>query len=1050
MKRTGEDCRMSREYSGQATKAIVGALFLLTLASCKGGSSAFSDILGSADGGIGRASIAITSFTPGSSSVVVKKENSQQFLISAVGQGTLVYQWTLDGVEIGADAPSLTINAADLSVGNRVLKVKVRDSVGEAEQQWALKINGPPVISSVTPTISTLLLRKNSQIQYSVSATDPNSDSLTYVWKLDGQENVLTSTSSSQAWTPDSSYVGSRAVSVDIYDGPISDAGTYRVTRTWSTQVNNFSSSCNRMENESQTNRTCVQIGIPGIGDGSNPLTSPASFILRAGALASTSEGNLFIGDDVNHVVWYWNRYSSPSANVLGVIVPHNTMKVVAGAGLATSGASASSKAIRTFFNNILGVAWDGTHLYISDTSNNRVVRVDSSGDLAVVNSANCNSPRGLAKFGNQLYIACFGSERIRVVNTDTLIGSDFAGTGTAGDPTSNSEATFTDGTQGVLRGPYGVAVDSVGDLYVSEFGGCRVRAYNINSGPTKQIYGAGYTLSLNRQRIILGSPGSGGAAVCGTYANGEAVNLSGAADAVMNRVRLMNFAPTGELLISGSDNINRVLALNFSSGSRALYGTSIPGYSVASIAGNGTAGYIGEGQAASATRFNNVFDMVVEPVSGDLVVADYSNLRLRRINASDGRAALIAGAGITRNNTSAGQGTLEANLERLNYPRGIVIDRVSGQMFIADSWNNRIRVSSRFGEVTQAVGTGFSGAGSEENEAPTNSSMNEPRGLVLTHATASFGGHLVWADVNNHRVRIWNRDTVQRTLFGVTVAAGMVATIGGNGTAGNATTGSALQAAFNQPSGVAFDGSSLYVSDRVNHCVKKIDSTGDLSVAAGTCGTSGNVNGAVGVARMTNPEGIAFYSNGGHSGILIAATGNGRVKFTRLTGPSSLLFGTSISIGDTTNVACGGTFHTEGVGAGLIPCSGIYDISAFGSKFCFANSNYHNARCVDSTGAVTTVMGAVQGIDDSTQLFFPKLPMAAADYDSTATYPNVASQNGVTAFFLPSPLVSAADAPALGQEMGGLLHPRSIYMHDANTVYVSDYIGLIRKVKLP
>ncbi|MDZ4084556.1 MAG: hypothetical protein U1E10_16545, partial [Bdellovibrionales bacterium] len=421
---------------------------------------------------------------------------------------------------------------------------------------------------------------------------------------------------------------------------------------------------------------------------------------------------------------------------------------------------------------------------------------------------------------------------------------------------------------------------------------------------------------------------------------------------------------------------------------------------------------------------------------------------RLRRVNASDNRIALQAGNGSFRNVTNAGQATVDVGNEKMNQPRGIVHDAVTGQVFVADSANHRIRSISRFGEVSQAIGSGSLGGGSEENEAPTNSTMNQPRGLVLVGKTSTFGGHLVWADSQNHRVRIWNRSSAQATLFGVVVDAGMVATIGGNGTSGTATTGVALQAAFNEPSGVTSDGTSLYVSDRGNHCVKKIDSTGTLSVAAGTCGASGNVNGAVGTARMTNPEGLAYYSSGGHTGLVIAATGNSRIRFTRFAGPTTLLFGTAISVGDTNNVACGGTFHTEGVGASLIPCSGIYDVATSGSKFCFTNSGYHNARCVESNGATNTILGAVQGIDDSLALYFPVAPFSSVAY--SASSPNYTSQNGVTSFFLPSPLVDATSAPALNQELGGLMFPRSIYLADDKTVYVSDFIGLLRKVKLP
>jgi hypothetical protein len=766
--------------------------------------------------------------------------------------------------------------------------------------------------------------------------------------------------------------------------------------------------------------------------------------MLRPAALETTSEGNLFVADDENHVVWFWNRYTSPSVNMLGVSVPINTMKVVAGAGYPNSANSASDKALRSFLNNPHGLEWDGTHLYISDSSNNRVVRVNSTGTIEVVNTAGCNSPRGLAKAGNQLYIACYSSHVVRVLNTDTLVGATFAGTGTAGDPTVMTESTFTDATQGRLRGPYGVALDSAGDLFVSEYDGCRIRAYNLATPAGKQVFGAAWTITLNRQRIVLGTSG---AAQCGTYTVGEAVNLTGGTDARVRQLRLISFTPTGELLLTG-DNMNRVTALNFNSGSSMVLGTAVAGYSIQAVIGNGTSGYIGDGQLATATRLTTNYHALVESVSGNYFVADRDNRRLRRVNASDNRIALQAGNGSFRNVSNAGQATVDVGNEKMNQPRGIVHDAVTGQVFVADSANHRIRSISRFGEVSQAVGSGSLGGGSEENEAPTNSTMNQPRGLVLIGKTSTFGGHLVWADSQNHRVRIWNRASTSATLFGVVVDAGMVATIGGNGVSGTATSGVALQAAFNEPSGVTSDGTSLYVSDRGNHCVKKIDSTGTLTVAAGTCGASGNTNGAVGAARMTNPEGLSYYSSGGHTGLVIAATGNARIKFTRFAGPTTLLFGTAISVGDTNNVACGGTFHTEGVGASLIPCSGVYDVATSGAKFCFTNNGYHNARCVESNGATNTILGAVQGIDDSLAMYFPVAPFSSVAYSASA--PNYTSQNGVTSFFLPSPLVDATSAPALNQELGGLMFPRSIYLADDKTVYVSDYIGLIRKVKLP
>lgn len=1023
---------------------------LLLITGCTGGSSAFSDALGSADGGTGSASIAITSFSPASASLVVKSEATQQFLVSAVGKGKLVYRWTLDGATVGDQTSSFTLSAG-LPVGEKKLKLTILDEVGTVSQEWNVKVNGTPVLGTVTPAGTSVAARRLGLQTFSVAVSDPNSDALTYVWKLDGQEGVLTSTTGTQSWTPALVDVGQHTVSVDIYDGPASDTGTYKVTRSWATSVNHFADACNKMENEAQTNKTCVLSGVAGIGDGLDPETAASTILVRPSALATTADGNLFVADDENNVVWFWNKYSSPSVEILGVTVPQNTIKAVVGAGYPNSGNSASTFGARNFMNSPHGLVWDAGDLYIADASNNRVIKIDSTGALTVVNSAGCSSPRGMAKVGNQLFIACYSSHVIRVVDTDTLVGATFAGTGAAGDPTSTAESTFTDATQGVLRGPYGIAVDSAGDLFVSEYDGCRVRVYNRATAGSKQIYGASWTVSLNRQRIILGSSG---APNCGTYTAGEAVNLSVATDASVRQLRLLSFDNAGHLLISG-ENMYRVSALNFNSGADLILGNSVPGYSIAPIIGSGTVGYLGEGQNSTISRIHNTYQTLQNPVSNDFIFGDRDNRRLRKANTTDFKTSLLAGNGSYRNVFNTGQGTVEAGQEKMNQPRGIVQDSVTGQIFIADSGNHRIRVISKFGEVGQAVGTGTVGSGGEEDELPTNSTMNQPRGLVLMNATTTpaFGGNLIWADSQNHRVRIWNRSSVQATLFGVTVGAGHVATIAGTGIAGTVQSGSALQNVFNEPSGVATDGTNLYVSDRNNACIKKIDPTGTLSVVAGTCGATGNQNGGVGVGRMTTPEGLAYYSSGGHTGLLIAATGNTRVKFLRFAGPSTLLFGTTITIGDANSVACGtalaaGSFNTEGVGASLAICSGVYDVASYGGKFCFTNNGYHNARCVDATGAITTAIGAVQGIDDTVSMYFPGVPFSDVTYDSAN--PNYTTQNGVTAFFLPSPLLTAANAPPLKSEFGRLMFPRTLYLVDANTMLVSDFVGLIRKVKLP
>lgn len=1002
---------------------------------CTASNSDFSGILDNSSGGTGNASIAITSFSPGATSLAVKNTSSKNFLVAAVGTGMLRYRWTLNSISVGENSPSFNLNASVQAIGIHTLRVDIFDELGSTNQVWTVKVNGPPVIQTSSPSNTVVYTRRSSLQDYNITMSDPNSDSLTYIWKLDGQEDILSSASNSTTWTPGLSDVGTHIVSVDIYDGPVSDEGTHKVTRSWTTYVNHFSTACNVMENSSQTNRSCVFSGISGIGDGSNPLLNPTQVFIRPASMVKTAENNLFIGDDANHVVWFYNLYTSPSVTVLGVEVPLNTMKVVAGVGMASSGNSSSLKALRNFFNNPHGLAWDGSNLYISDASNNRVVKVNSSGDLSNILTTGCSSPRALTITGGSIYVACYSSNIVRSVDLTTLVATTFAGTGTAANPASLNESTFTDGTNGVLNGPYAIESDVAGNIYVGEYSGCRIRMYN-RSGSAVTLYGT-YTINNNRQRIILGPAG---APSC-TLTTGEPVGLTGATDARIGNIRSLQIRGNALVIATDSDAISLV---NMAATGTTIFGVSVNAYESKTVAGTGTAGYIGEGQLPLAQRYNNPYAVIEDSASGDFYIADNGNTRLRKISSSDNKIELVAGNGSVRAATNAGQGTLEVGLEKMNNIRGLAVDQMTGEVFVADMSNNRIRVINRYGVVSQAVGTGTTGAGAEENDFTSNVTMNQPRGLVLTHKTATFGGHLVWADSANHRIRLWNRGSTTLTLFGVTVDANKVVTIGGDGTTGTATSGSALQSAFNTPGGVAFDGTHLYVADTNNHCIKRIDSVGNLSAVAGTCGTSGNVNGAYGVARMNGPEGIDYYDSGGHRGIVIAARGNGRIKFFRLGGPS-LLFGGSITVGDTNTIACNGTFHTENVNANLAPCSNVYDVAAVGSKICFTNYTYHNARCMNSTGEVNTIIGGPQGIDDLTPLFGPGGTFDSSDYNALSG--NFLSQNGVLSFYLPTPLAE----PSLTSSYGQVSYPMSIRPIDLNTILVGEYsLGLIRKIKVP
>lgn len=998
---------------------------------CTNSSNDFEGVLGSGSGA-GQASININFFTPVSTSVVVKDVSSQTFLVSAVGQGSLSYLWTVNGIPVSAATPSFDLLGSNYPVGNLTVAVQVSDEVGSATQTWNVKINGPPSLTSSLPSSGTMALRQSTSGTLSVNYSDPNSDTLTYVWKLDGVEGLLAGTTSiSTTYTPSAVDVGNHAVSVDVYDGPISDSGTYKVTRSWLVQVNYFAKACNDIENEAQTNKTCVYSGYPSMGDGSEPEVEPTDFFLRPYSVQMTSTGDVFLSDDHHDVVWFWNRTISPSQTMLGISVPFNRMRIVAGALYGSNGNSSSNFATRRFLLDP-SVHWDGTHLYIAEVNaNNRIVRVDSSGILTNVLTAGCTSPRQMDSSATDLYVACSGNHVIRQINKTTLVSTIIAGTnGTAGNPATYAEVVPTHPTSGQISQPYGLVLDeNKSNLFFTEHNTCRVRTLNL-AGTVSTYYGGSLSISPNRMRLTMGT--IGGAACATVY--GEAVNFTGAADARVNNPRFLSFSNDGHLLI-GHDG-DTIMALNLAGTAVTFAGTTLTAFSNNRVFGSGTSGYSTGGLRTS--NFQNPFSAVYDILTGDYFITDYSNNRFRRAFLTANEVRLVAGNGTVRGQTNNTQATLPAYQEKANGIRHMVYDTNTGQLFYSDNGNHRIRVVSKFGEISQAAGTGTTGTGGELDSPPTEGTMNAPRGLALVGGTTGFGGHLAWVDTGNNQVRIWNRSGTSQTLFGVSVEPGRVETIVGNGVAGNGTIGSALAAVLNTPAGIAWDSvaNALYVSDHGNDCIKRISSTGTISVAGGTCGSAGSTDGPPGVGRMNNPEGLAFYQNGVNAGILIADVSNNRVRFLRTSGSGLFeISGVPIAVGDANSVAGGGTYHDDGAGATSAILGQPYAVVALSDRFCFTNHIYHNVRCVKfSDGKIETAIGSIQGYDNSTPLFYP------------GTSINATNQNGVAAYTSGTAEVSLADP-----DSGVLNHPMGLATSDSKTLFVGEYyIGLVRKVRLP
>lgn len=986
------------------------AILSFAIVGCSGGGDQFANILSEGDGGTGNSSVQIDSYSPNSATVVLKSDATKTFLVSARGSSDLTFSWKVNGTSVGTNSTSYTLSASSYSLGFVTLTAQVSDALGTATQAWAVKINGTPTVTSYSPSVASVMVQADGSQDLTITLSDPNGDALSYTWTLDGATTDLTnplggSPTTVARYSPAQIDLGDHVAKVVVADGAISDEGTYVITLSWPVVVNNFSAGCNEMGNSTITNRSCVHTGIADIGNDKNPSSSGSSILIRPTDISFTSAGNAFVLDGSNSVVWFWNRNTTPFITVVGQSIPVNTMKVVAGIGIAAaSNTSFSTQPLRTHLNAPSGITFDGTDLYIADSSNNLVRKLDAAGSMVTIMGAStyhvdgasaylhaCNNPYSLLRQSNYLYVSCYGSNRVKRVDLTAGTAITWMGTGAAGDPANYNASVLTSGN-GILNGPTGLAQDSLGNIYVAEYDGCRIRQVNMTAGAIVR-YGT-YSIPSFQQRIVVGRPG----ASCG-YAAGEAVTITGATDGQINRPRQIEF-DGDDILLYTQHSDHSVGAVNFSA-SAVVYGAvTVPSYQVIRVFGNGNNTYVGEGIAAN-TRFSTPYSIRLDPVSGDFLIADHGHIRLRKINGTTTVTSLVAGNGNNRVGLTS-SGTVATTDERLNNPRRVVYDTVNKLLIVSDRSNHRIRAVDRYGQVSTfvGIGNGVLGSGGEENEDPNASTMNQPQGVALVGKTVSFGGHLVWADSQNHRIRAYNRSTGSVTLFGVVIDAGKVATVGGNGSSGNVTLGAALAAAFNAPDGLAYDGSNLYIADTSNHCIKRLDSSGSLTVVAGTCGSAGNVDGfpPPGTGRLNSPAEISYYDDGTNQGLFIADRGNTRVRFLRLGGSdANLIAQVPVLLGETRQVACGGTsLHNEGVASTNMACNGVYSVTpVYGSsasqhRFCMGNLTYSNVRCVNvSSGSVATVVGPHQGSSSTNPQYFSGSPLSSTDQNNVPSFIN-------------------------------------------------------------
>jgi uncharacterized protein (TIGR03437 family) len=418
------------------------------------------------------------------------------------------------------------------------------------------------------------------------------------------------------------------------------------------------------------------------------------------------------------------------------------------------------------------------------------------SGDNGLAISAQLNSPAGVAvdSAGN-VYISDGGNYRVRKVSNGVI--TTLAGNGTPGSGGDNGSATSAQ-----LYNPGGVAVDSAGNLYIADQFNFRVR--KVSNGVITTVAGGGSSL----------------------------------ADHVPATSAELNY-PMG-VAVDSADNLYIAVASdNFVPGLIREVSNGM----ITTVAGGGSSA--GDNVPATSAQLGYLLGVAVDS-AGNLYIADTSNNRIRKV--SNGVIATVAG----NRAPFFGGDNGPATSAQLWYPGDVAVDS-AGNLYIADTLNNRIRKVSN-GVITTVAGAGaccFSG----DNGPATSAQLSNPQGVAVDSA-----GNVYIADSENYRVR--------------KVSNGVIATVAGNGTRNpipgfSGSNGLAASAQLYWPSAVAVDSAgNLYIAD---------SSSGILGLSSGLIYevSNGVIATVAGGAALNSPTGIAVDSAGN---LYIADTMNNRI----------------------------------------------------------------------------------------------------------------------------------------------------------------------------
>ena len=598
-------------------------------------------------------------------------------------------------------------------------------------------------------------------------------------------------------------------------------------------------------------------------------------------------------------------------------------------------------------FNQPHGAAADAAgNIFVADTNNHTIRKITPAGEVTTFAGtpgmrgsadgtgakARFNAPSGIAlSAGGTLYVSDSANHTIRKISQAGAVTTLAGSAGFFGN---------SDGSARMARfkNPQGLAVDASGNLFVCDADNFTVRkisktavvtTYAGNPGSKGSVDGAGANAQFKNPTGIAADK-LGNMYLCDAEANtirkisreGVVTTLAGMPGAPgdwMNgsHARARFFYPSALAIDASGTTLFVADAEN-----AAIRKVSTSGIVTTLTGGSMAHGYI-DG-ALAAARFDFPAGIALDP-QGNIYVTDRMTDTVRKITIATGTVATMAGT------PSAGSTDGDISSALFHGLQGIALD-TSGTLYVVDGGNHTIRKITTSGVVTTFAGLARS-AGNMDGKGPA-ARFNQPEGILVKSGTVFV------SDSGNHTIRKISPNGVVSTLAGL---AGVSGNVDGNGTT----------ARFNHPQGLAMDAAgNLYVSDNLNHAIRKITPFGVVSTPAGIVAQAGILNGASRSAQFNGPSGMVFDKSGN---LFLTDTNN---QLIRKLAPSGLV---------STYAGAGGVEGNADGPLALARFSYPEAIAIDGAgNFYVADNENHTVRKVSASGVVSTI-GGTAGFSGST-----------------------------------------------------------------------------------